>query len=98
MQQHARLVFENIGTFDDDLVSFLSPADQVAFERQYGTGMGHFESEQRLEWLLFFVWRAWRRETKATVGFEEFLEALTEYDLPTGDAEAVPTTESLQPA
>lgn len=85
MQQEAVLTFfedSGVPNFKGTLATLLVPADQVAFERAYKTGMGKFEEEQRSEWILWLVWRCWRRETHEEVEFERFVEALESYDLP----------------
>lgn len=93
--------------FDGDLKSFRSPADIVAFERTYSTGLGHLEDDPHLEWILFLVWRAYRREHESNLEFEAFLDDLAEWDFPSpGEGEeaepdptrpAAPSAGSPQP-
>lgn len=87
MQQDVVLQFSSRDGFTGTLRSFTSPGDQVAFERHFGVGLGRLEEEKRAEWVLWLIWRAWDRETKAGVEFEAFLDDLSDYDLPTGDAD-----------
>ncbi len=87
VQQKVVLTFEDGETYDKELRSFLSPADQVAFERTYNVGMGSFEDTQKAEWVLYFIWRAYRREAKDTRSFDEWLDKLANYEVPAGDAD-----------
>jgi hypothetical protein len=87
-QQHQQLVlrFKTLEDFKGTVTDFISPADQVTFERTYNTGMGHFETEQRAEWTLWFIWRAWSRAVSSSVDFEAFFNELTDYEAPSEDA------------
>ena len=74
----------------------MAPADQVAFERHYGIGIGKFEQEERVEWVLYLVWKAYAREQAPSMDFETFLANLAEFDLPEEEAPD-PTTASPSP-
>lgn len=70
--------------FKGSLRTFMSPVDQVAFERHYHVGITKFEEEGRVEWVLWLVWRAYAREQQpqGPADFEAFLDELDEFDLP----------------
>lgn len=87
MKQRVELSFEQGEDFEGDLLTFMCPADQVAFERHYSTGIGSFQREQRVEWVLWFIWRAWKREQKSAADFDTFVGNLTAYAAPDGDAD-----------
>lgn len=92
-QENVVLRFDKREDFKGTLRTFMVPADQVGFERTYGVGIGKAEEEERAEWSLWFVWRAWSRENAPEVDFEAFLADLTEYEVPP-DADANPTPET----
>lgn len=92
MQQDVVLRFTEGEDFKGTLRTFMAPADQVAFERHYQTGIGHFQDEERMEWVLWLVWRAYSREVQAAADFEGFVNNLTDFDLP--DTEAQNPTET----
>jgi hypothetical protein len=84
MQQAIALRFSSdLEDFTGTLRTFTSPPDQVAFERTFQVGIGRFGEEPRAEWILWFIWRAWARETRHQLEFEAFIEQLEDYDLPT---------------
>ena len=83
------LRFSQREDFKGTLRTYMSPPDQVIFERTYdrslqalGDGAG-----LRVEWVLWFVWRAWRREVPQAQGeFDPWTEDLLEYEMPEVDA------------
>lgn len=85
MQQEVVFRFrEGIEDYKGTLQTFMSPADQVAFERRFDVGLGGLESEAKVEWILWLGWRAWHREVPGATGdFDLFLEQLEDYDFPT---------------
>lgn len=85
MQQKVKLTFTDGPDFDGTLRTFMAPHDQVAFERVYDVALSRFASEQRIEWSLWFLWRAWQRETGSPDDFETFLAKLQEYEAPDED-------------
>ncbi len=91
MKQKVVLTFEDGETYDKELRSFLSPADQVAFERAYKTSLKAFDEDQKVEWLLYLVWRAYRREAKDECAFDAWLDKLDSYEIAEGDANPDPT-------
>lgn len=82
MQKDVVLRFTESEDFKGTLRSFMVPADQVAFERHYGIGIGKFEEEERVEWVLFLIWKSYAREQAPAMDFEAFLADLAEFDLP----------------
>lgn len=82
MQRDVVLSFTDREDFKGTLRSFMSPADQVAFERHYGMGIGKFQQEERVEWVLFLIWKAFAREQAHGLEFEVFVADLVEFDLP----------------
>jgi hypothetical protein len=66
--------------FKGTLRSFMSPPDQIAFERIFDIGLGRFEEERRITWVLWFIWRAWTREQRGGIDFDTFVDELADYD------------------
>jgi len=96
MQKDVVLRFIQGDDFKGTLRSFMVPADQVAFEREYGIGIGKFQAEERMEWVLFLVWKAYAREHATELSFDTFLADLDEFDLPE-EKPVDPTTGSPPP-
>ena len=93
MKQRVKLTFTDRDPHDGTLASFMSPPDQVAFERTYNIGIGKFSEEQRAEWILWFLWRAWKREAQMSgpsLDFDAFLEVLDGYEMPYAEVDADP--------
>lgn len=91
MQKDVVLRFTENEDFKGTLRTFMAPADQVAFERHYGVGIGKFEQEERVEWVLYLLWKAYAREHSPSMDFEAFLSDLAEFDLPDEEEAPDPT-------
>ncbi len=72
--------------FKGTLRSFIAPPDQLEFERTFDVAIGRFETEQRATWVLWFLWKAYTREQHDSREFEEWVNALAEYEVKEEDA------------
>jgi hypothetical protein len=61
----------------------------VAFERQFGMGLGRaFSEDQKMEHVLWLAWTADKRQNQTAQTFDEYLDTVSDIDL---DATANPT-------
>lgn len=100
MQLDVVLKFEDPSNdFEGKLRTYMSPPDQVAFERTYDRTVASLQDQGtiRVEWLLWFIWRALKRERADVAPFDQWLESLTDYEMPGAD-EPDPTPETAPPA
>lgn len=60
------------------------PADYVAFERQYGMGVGAM-ADKRFEYMAYLAWIALHRTKREPAHFDEFLALLDDIEFEAGD-------------
>jgi len=93
-QTDATLTFDptsGIPDFKGTLRTFMAPAHLVEFEHHFDIPLGRMKDEpERAEWVLWFIWRAQAQQEHLSASFEEWLNALVDYDLPE-EAAAGPT-------
>ena len=68
-----RLSFEVTYADGRTVEAVTTPADQVAFERNYDRSVAALADEQRMEWLYFLAWAPLHRTGVEPRSFDDFL-------------------------
>lgn len=85
-------------TYEDgrDVEVKVTPAAQVAFEREYGIGLPKASDDMRNEYLFFLAWKALQLSGNETRGFESFMESIDDVEV-NGRQPADPTESGPAP-
>lgn len=88
--QKVKLTFSDETTFEGTLRTYMVLPDVIRWENKYNRGASDLQNQEtlRVEWLVFFVWRAYNREIANGDGleFEAFTDSLLEFEAVEDDA------------
>lgn len=70
-------------TYDDgkELEVKVTPAVQVAFEREYGMGLAKASQDMRNEYMYFLAWKALQLTGNETSDFDTFVGTIEDVDI-----------------
>lgn len=85
-------------TYDDgrELEVKVTPAAQVAFERQYGMGLPKASQEMRNEYLFYLAWKALQLSGNESREFDDFVSSIDDVAV-NGNDPSDPTESGASP-